>query len=88
MELTKEDEFYLEVLGNNVRDFKQIEDATSKTVYTLFDNTKISREMAIEILGRQEYISGIARSAFHWTSVRYNKDNSIAVYFDSSDLFR
>ena len=36
---------------------------------------------AIEILGRKEFLSGLARSTFHWDSQRGD------VSFDSSKLF-
>jgi hypothetical protein len=49
------------------------------------DIKKISQEKALEILGREEYLSGISRSAFHWSAVRDN--NGETVYFDSSKLF-
>jgi len=48
---------------------------------------KISREDAIKILGMETYLSGIARSAFHWNSVR-DSENGESVYFDSSKLFK
>ena len=50
-------------------------------------NETISREDVIEILGRTEYLSGIARSAFHGSASRETNDNK-NVYFDSSNLFR
>lgn len=34
------------------------------------------------------YLSGISRSAFHWSSVRETKTEGMSVYFDSSKLFR
>jgi len=47
---------------------------------------KISREDAIKILGMETYLSGIARSAFHWSACRENEKGDI-VSFDSSKLF-
>lgn len=86
MKLTKTDKELLIKWGHKEDDIKQIEKATTKTTYEL-NNEKISRERAIELLGREEYLSGISRSAFHWSSVR-NTNNGETVYFDSSKLFK
>lgn len=86
MRLTNEDKKYLNGLGYTVKDFKQIEEAMSKTVYEL-DDKRISRKKAIELLGRTMYLSGISRSAFHWSACREIADGQ-TVYFDSSKLFK
>lgn len=93
MKLTNTDKEYLKHIGYNISDFEQIEKATRKTIYTLCngyngDETIINTEKAIELLGREEYLSGISRSAFHWSSVRETKTEGMSVYFDSSKLFR
>ena len=71
-------------------DKEQIKRASKLTDYTLIneDDTKekICRKKAIEILGKELYVSGLERSAFHWTAFR-TKDN-IGVLFDSSKLFK
>jgi hypothetical protein len=85
MKLTKTDKELLTKWGCPKEDFKQIEKATTKTVYELNDE-KISCEKAIEVLGREEFLSGISRSAFHWSSAR-NNDKGETVFFDSSKLF-
>lgn len=87
MKLTKLDKEYLKDLGVSEEDFRQIEEATTKTKYEL-DNKNISRTRAIEILGREIYLSGITRSAFHWSAVRYSLDGNTTIYFDSSKLFQ
>lgn len=56
------------------------------TTYEL-DGEAISREQAIAILGRETYLSGISRSAFHYTTAR-KTDDGRTVYFDSTKLFR
>lgn len=88
MKLTPEDRELLRSWGHDDRDIQQIEEAThsNKTRYDL-DSTPISREDAIRLLGRKEYLSGISRSAFHGTSARWTDDGK-EVYFDSSRLFQ
>ena len=54
------------------------------------DNTveeKITIKGAIELLGRKNFLSGIARSAFHWDAMRETEDGR-KIFFDSSRLFR
>ena len=85
MKLISEDKELLIKWGNREEDLKQIEEATTKTVYKMNDK-RISRKRAIEILGREKYLSGISRSAFHWSVVRENEKGE-EVYFDSSKLF-
>lgn len=69
MKLTEEDKKMLLSWGFTEDDFWQIAEAIhkSKTKYELGD-TPISREEAIRLLGREKYLSGIARSAFHHSS--------------------
>ncbi len=88
MKLTNKDKDILREFGYEDKDFKQIEMATLKnhTVYEL-DNKKIQLEKVLEIMDRKEYLSGIARSAFHFSSVRFTLDEK-EVYFDSSKLFK
>lgn len=88
MKLAKNDKQQLLEWGYEERDFPQIEDAvkSSKTKYKM-GGEEISRDAAIEILGRKNYLSGIARSAFHFSAVRKSDDGHL-VYFDSSRLFK
>ena len=75
-------------------DFAQIGRAMREgiTKYTYIpeigEERRITREEAIKRLGVREYLSGIERSAFHWTAMRETKDGRGKVYFDSSRLFR
>ena len=85
MKLNKEDKALLKEWGHLESDLEQIEEATRKTKYELNDKN-ISTKKAIEILGREKYLSGISRSAFHWTALRSN-DNNESVFFNSSKLF-
>lgn len=86
MKLTKNDKELLKSWGYEDKDILQIEEATIKTTYEM-DDKKISIKKAIQVLGREEFLSGIARSAFHWNCVRTNK-NGETVFFDSSKLFK
>ena len=88
MGLTAKDRELLMSWGYEERDFQQIERATRKsnTSYTL-GGTPIDREEAIQLLGRENYLSGIARSAFHGSAARETGDGG-NVYFDSFRLFK
>ena len=88
MKLTADDKKMLLEWGHPESDFQQIEKAfqKSKTKYML-GSMPISREETISLLGQKQYLSGIARSAFHYTAVGETPDGQI-VYFDSSNLFR
>lgn len=75
MKLTNKDKKYLRKCGYLDEDMQQIERATRKTVYSInhtslssvFNkNDKISCQEAIELLGRETFLDGIARSAFHF----------------------
>lgn len=89
MKVNKEDKEFLISLGYREQDIRQIGEAMTKTVYTLYksngEEERISRLKAREILGDEEYLSGIGRSAFHWSSMRGEEGNR--VHFDSSRLF-
>lgn len=95
MKLTNEDRSLLLEWGHLHEDFDQIERAfgKTKTTYEQFvegdknSEKKITREEALELLGREVYLSGISRSAFHWSAVRTNEQGQ-SVYFDSSKLFQ
>lgn len=86
MKLTSEDKKILTGWGYRDSDLKQIETATSKTIYTS-EGEKISLTEVLEILDRETYLSGISRSAFHWSCSRTNNEGK-TVSFDSSRLFR
>lgn len=91
MKLTKKDKTYLLSIGCSENDFQQIENAISKTKYLLYsirgnEQKRIGRKVVINLIGREAFLSGINRSAFHYTAVRYvDADN--AIHFDSSRYF-
>lgn len=90
MKLTKEDVEQLKAWGFREQDIPQLQEAANKTRYELIDvgggRTVGVRDVVKEI-GRTNWLSGIARSAFHWTAVRFNDDKSTRIDFDSSKIF-
>lgn len=83
-------------------DIEQMDRFYSKTYYyyvepvkSIFDDIKydydkkkrITAEKAREILGDEDFLSGLNRSTFHWTSERTN-NNGERVCFDSSHYWR
>lgn len=97
--LTEDDIALLREWGEtNDDDIRQIERCTSEkwTKYELTDKKqgickKISREEAIEILGREEWLSGMQRCAFHCSAVRYpnnDEESGIYVFFDAYKFFK
>ena len=92
MKLTFEDRHLLRSWGNSEQDIKQIAEAIRKTTYTAYTagstrGKRISADTAVEILGRKVFLSGIGRSAFHFTAMREN-DEHTRVLFDSHKLFQ
>ena len=103
LKLSDSDIKYLKEIGHTDEDMPQIEEALNDTVYTVADVEKaedgttiipdeeddkvITAQEAREILGDETFLSGLSRSAFHWTSGRYNADETKYVGFDSSKLF-
>ncbi len=90
MKLNKKDKEMLIRANCSESDFFQMEEASKKTNFFLLKNDSIKKQItktqALEILGRELFWSGIARSAFHWTAVRESINGTI--YFDSSSFFR
>ena len=71
MALTVEDKNYLINIGYLKEDLLQIEEASKICKYEdLETEEKLGIREVLEILPREKWISGIARAAFHWTSVR------------------
>ena len=88
MKLSDADKNLLLNWGHPAGDFPQIEKAlqTQFTKYSL-DSQPISHATAIAVLGREKFLSGISRSAFHGTAAR-ETDGGESVLFDSSRLFK
>ena len=89
MKLTETDKNMLKEWGYSEEDIPHIEKAIRVSNYFLYKNqeksTSISSKNALELLGKELFLSGIARSAFHWNALREN--DSIKVLFDSKKLF-
>lgn len=93
MKLSEQDKSDLRRMGAEDVDFPQIERATRQGATEYFvagtageERKAISREEAIELLGRKTYLSGICHSAFHVTASRTAPDGRV-VLFDSSPMF-
>lgn len=69
--------YYVEPVRSNIGDIK----------YDYDKKKKITAEKAREILGNVNFLSGLNRSTFHWTSERTN-NNGEKVCFDSSHYWR
>lgn len=94
MKLTNKDKKYLLSIGYAESDFKQIENIAKYTKYEMFSKedesivTTITQKKTIELLGRNTFLSGLGRTAFHQSAVRYNNEGTIYVVFDSSKFFK
>lgn len=92
--LTNSDKEWLLSAGYLQEDLPQIDEACEKTKYSLFTEgnidkeKKITRAKVISLLPRETFLSGIGRSAFHWSAAREIPDSDQRIYFDSSRLFR
>ena len=75
------------------KDLPQIEEAANRSTFTVLnkdgkDIRVINVWETIEALGRETFLSGISRSAFHWTCARENPATGVNIFFDSSILFK
>ena len=89
--LSEEDKKILREWGYMEEDMEQIERGISKTQYFLENQTtgkseKITPEQARNILGTEQFLSGLSRSCFHYNSGRESEDGQY-ISFDSSRLF-
>lgn len=91
--LTEQDKAVLKEYGNGEEDFPQIEEAANRSTFTVDDKDEqpvkaINVWEAIDLLGRETFLSGISRSAFHWTCSRENPETGVEIFFNSSILFK
>lgn len=82
MVFTMEDRKLLKKWGYKDKEIDFIEKASTCTVYTA-RKKNICDDEALNILGREEFISGLSRSAFHHTATR-RADNGVEVSFDNT----
>lgn len=93
--LTEDEQAKLIFMGYYESDVVQIDKAVEVTDFRLFEKgesllkrgKKITAKKARTLLGAETFLSGIGRSAFHFTSVRELPDGR-EVFFNSSALFR
>lgn len=88
MKLSKKDKEYLKKCGYREKDMEQIEKAMTKTIYKINNRERITKEKASEMLGREAYLSGLSRSAFHRSSAMEISNSGNIVSFDSSRIFQ
>lgn len=94
MKLTNKDKKYLLSIGYTENDFEQIGNIAKYTKYEMFTKedesivTRITQRECIKLLGRNTFLSGLGRTAFHQSAVRFNNDDTICVLFDSSKIFK
>ena len=81
--LTEKDRDNLLNWGYAPSDLAQIEECAKKSVYVLDMKESIPLEKVLELLDRDTFLSGISRSAFHWTSTRETLDGTHSVFFES-----
>ena len=85
--LTKKQKSIILDFGYPQEDLKYIEEALPFTDFELLierqNDKKISLKKAKEILGETNFLSGIARSTFHYSAVR-EAENGHKIYFNSS----
>lgn len=86
MKISSDDRKILESWGCTEQDIKQIARAMSKTEF-VYRGKRISADEASALLGRRCFLSGMARSAFHFSAGRETDDGEM-VYFDSSRFFK
>ena len=86
MRFSDEDIKIMKSWGCTPEDIAQIGRALPKTDFR-YRGEKIGRDRASDLLGRREFLSGMARSAFHFTAVRLT-DRGEEVFFDSSRFFK
>ncbi len=83
MQLTEKDKALFISKGYTESDLQQLQDAVNEVHLTLVngdDEQRITKREAIRILGRETFLSGIGRSAFHASCIRDSSDGK-SVYF-------
>ena len=94
--LTNKDKKLLKEWGYSDEDMLQIEEGANVGTITFTYKANKSQEhiitpqKAIRIIGREQFLSGLSRSAFHWSAIRYVKgnDKNGFVYFRMENLFK
>lgn len=90
MQLTEKDKALFLSKGYTESDLPQLQDAANEVRLTLIngdDEQRTTKREAIRILGRETFLSGIGRSAFHASCIRDSSDGQ-SVYFDLRKWWR
>ena len=90
MKLTNKDKNYLIAIGYLTEDLNEIENATRTMFLEMFSNNdenipdvRINQKQAITLLGREAFLSGVARATFHSTAIRVcTSTPNMSVYFE------
>lgn len=73
--LTPVDCLTLQSIGHSAADISEIKHGIKKTTYYLLDEnsnkSEITEDEALTILGRDEWLRGIARSSFYMETTRF-----------------
>ena len=79
-------------------DLKQIQHGINVGTYTLLNKgteIEIDVKQVIDLIGRENFLTGAGRASFHYTACRTVEqingqllDSEIAVYFDFYELFK
>ena len=86
MKFNENDVKYLLSIGYANRDITQIK-SVKRTVKLTDENGKnISQDKAVELIGREQFLSGLGRAAFHCSACR-EIDNHL-IYFDAYHYFK
>lgn len=96
MKLEERDINTLIEIGYEEKDISQIQKAIEVSTYNLHEAKppytevkNLTASQAYKIVGRLEFLSGIARSAFHWSASREClRRKEYLVGFDSTALFK
>lgn len=92
MNINKKDIIVLKSWGTTDKEINQMKEAKKQlklfltNIKTNTYDKRITQKEAIEILGREKFLSGLHRASFHCSVCRHNGDNSI--YFDDYDFFK
>lgn len=81
MYFTQGDKEYLKSLGEDEAHIRQIESAVRRTVFK-YRGQRITRDKAIDLLGRERFLSGMQRCTYHQTAVR-TTDGEETVFFET-----
>lgn len=94
MHLTNKQKDYYRSLGWDNDDIAQFQGMGKYCKLTLCEEPsgkkirRITQKEAIEILGKDTFMSGMERACFHWNCSRSNEQDNLSVTFDNSSMFK